>query len=460
MAIAIRVLAGAHFRLALLEFGCIQSNSVRKFQSFSKSSPLPSTIPSEFQQNSQTKHLIPLSNLLRRYGLPSSHLLEFIQKNRFLLKSDLSDIERCLGILLSFELSQKSLVSVLISCPGVLELAFLRKWQMGFSELVSQNVPSAVIQSVLEHSGSSSIDPDEFFQNLRILKDAGLSDESLTRALQERPRSVMIRTCRLNSLIEFFKRIGVRGFEFDRLCNSFPEILALAVEDRLRLLLEEFDELGFPWVEVRKAVVRDPRMLSVEAGELSYCTEFLKKLKCRLPIKERILQYGIVQAVIRVKLRVDCLCRHGLIRRDAFNLLLREPRTIIYPLEDVEKKIEFLLHRMGFGIDSLMEAPEYLGVNFEKQIVARYSVIEHLRSIGGLGLDVSLKALIRPSRLKFYNFFVKPYPECEEIFGRFSKAVEVGRRHPVGLWKLFKPEKIPDSEEDLSNIKSFMETLV
>ncbi|KAF8399615.1 hypothetical protein HHK36_015484 [Tetracentron sinense] len=88
--------------------------------------------------------------------------------------------------------------------------------------------------------------------------------------------------------------------------------------------------------------------------------------------------------------------RHGLIRREAFKMLEREPRSIIYELVDIEKKIEFLVHKMGFSIGCLIEVPEYLGVNFEKQIIPRYSVIEYLRSKGGLGSEVGLKGLIKP----------------------------------------------------------------
>ena len=131
-----------------------------------------------------------------------------------------------------------------------------------------------------------------------------------------------------------------------------------------------------------------------------------------------------------------------------------------YEIEDIEKKIEFLVHRMKFDVLWLVDVPEYLGVNFEKQIVPRYNVIEYLRSKSGLGDEVGLKRLIKLSRLRFYNLYVKPYPECEKMFGRFAGGIEDENQHPVGMWKLFKPKKYPESKEDLKNIKSFMESLV
>ncbi|KAF9619802.1 hypothetical protein IFM89_009324 [Coptis chinensis] len=131
----------------------------------------------------------------------------------------------------------------------------------------------------------------------------------------------------------------------------------------------------------------------MEVGELSRCLELLKGLKCRVPIEEKILEKGHFRAGFEVKRRVDCLCKHGMILREAF------------------------------------------------KIVLRHNVLEYLRSKGGLGCEVGLRGMIKPSRLRFYNLYVKPYPECEEIFGRFSKDKELRPRHPVGLWKLFKPPK-------------------
>lgn len=113
----------------------------------------------------------------------------------------------------------------------------------------------------------------------------------------------------------------------------------------------------------------------------------------------------------------------------------------MYDLEDTEKKIEFLIQRMKYGVDCLHEVPEYLGVNFEKQIVPRYNVIEYLKGKGAIGFEVGLKDIIKPTRLRFYNLYVKPYPENQKIYGRFSGKVEVKSKHPA--WTL---EAVPTTE--------------
>ncbi|PKI47716.1 hypothetical protein CRG98_031849 [Punica granatum] len=196
----------------------------------------------------------------------------------------------------------------------------------------------------------------------------------------------------------------------------------------------------------------------MELGELSRCLDLLWSLRCREAVRRKIFDEGAFRAGFEVKLRVDCLCGHGLIRRDAFRVLWKEPRLILYEIEDIEGKIEFLLNTMKYGIESLVDVPEYLGMNFKKQIIPRYSVIEYLRSRGGLGDPIQLRDLVKLSRLRFYNLYVKPYPECEKLYGRFS-ADKVKSRHPVGLWKLLKPQKFPESKGDVRNMRSFMESL-
>jgi hypothetical protein len=158
---------------------------------------------------------------------------------------------------------------------------------------------------------------------------------------------------------------------------------------------------------------------------------------------------------------VELLHERGLSRRDALRVLSVEPRAILYGLEDVERKLEFLVSRMGFEIGWLVEYPEFLGVNLDRWIIPRHNVVEYLESVGGLGDPIEMKHYVRLSRLRFYNMFVKPYPECERIFGGLvrEKKNEVRRRHPVGLWKLFKPTKYESTEEDVKHMKLTVESL-
>ncbi|KAJ9140568.1 hypothetical protein P3X46_031200 [Hevea brasiliensis] len=145
---------------------------------------------------------------------------------------------------------------------------------------------------------------------------------------------------------------------------------------------------------------------------------------------------------------------------DEFERLGFSKEFIRKGIKDVEKKIEFLVNTMKFNVGFLVEVPQYLGVSFEKQIVPRYNVIEYLRAKRGLSDEVGLKGMIKLSRIKFYNLYVKPYLECGKMFGRFSGDVQVKRQHPIELWKMFKQQMHPESKEDVKNLRSFLEGLV
>ncbi|XP_050225007.1 transcription termination factor MTERF15, mitochondrial [Mercurialis annua] len=412
-----------------------------------------------FPSQSQYRKQISLANIFQRYGFSSSQLHSFISTNHFLLNSNLQDIEKSLGLLLSFKIPQKSLISLISECPGVLEFDFLKKWELGFSKFGDLSVSPFLIKGVLGHSKRFQIDPDGFYKSVNVLKGLGFSEGTVRRVLEEFPGVITMRGSEIHSKIEFLMRIGFGRDEVDWIFNSYPVGLGYGIKNRLMPLIDEFMNSGFSREVIKEEIARQPRILGLELGEFSRCLELLKSLKCREPIKLKILSDGAFRAAFEVKLRVDCLCKHGLTRREALKVLAREPRVIIYEIEDIEKKIEFLLNTMKMNVCCVFEVPEYLGVSLEKQIVPRYNVIEYLRARGGLGDEVSLKGMIKLSRLKFYNLNVKPYPECEKMFGRFSGKEQVKRQHPVGLWKSFKPQMHTCSKQDERNMKSFMEGL-
>ncbi|KAM1098395.1 hypothetical protein ACFX2J_015557 [Malus domestica] len=415
----------------------------QKSQSFSTNPAKP-----RFTQQSQYRKQISLATLLQRYGFPSSLLHNFLSKHQFLLNSNLQELEKSLAILLSFKIPQKSLVSLICDCPGVLDFQFLKKWEKGFSNLGILSASPLMVRSVLEQSKRFQIDPDGVFRSVEVLRGLGFMDGTVIKVLEGFPGVILMNGREIQRRIEFLEGIGILRDEINWVLKYFPGVIGFGVEDRLKPLLCEFKGFGFSEDVIRTEIMKEPRILGMELGEFSQCVEFLRTLKCRVPIKEKIFSEGEFRAGFEVKLRVDCLCGYGLIRREAFEVLWKEPRSIIFKVGEIERKIEFLIQRMKFSTRCLVEVPQYLGVNFEKQIIPRYNVIEYLRSKGGLGYEVGLRGLIRPSRLRFYNLYVKPYPDCEKMFGRFSGDVKVQSRHPAGLWKLFKPQKYPESKED------------
>lgn len=417
--------------------------------------------PLQFHEESPQRNLIAVSCLLKKYGFPALELTNFLEKNRRLLNLDPATIENSLKILLSLKPSQEFLVSMISSCPRVLEYDAIKKWEggmRGFEE--GSNLSSLAIRNILEVSMKFELDYDCVLGSSKCLKDLGVSDITLNKVLETHPMVITMSADKVRDSFEFVvDAFGIGNVEFDRILRVYPAVLVYGFQNKFKRLLDEFRALGFNMEVVKKQLLGDPRILAFEFGELSRCLELLRSLKCREAIKKDIFHDGAFKAGYEVKLRVDCLRNHGITLRDAYSVIWKEPRVILYSLDDVERKIEFLLHVMKFDIQCLVEVPEYLGVNFDKHILPRFKVIDHLRSIGGLGDEVGLRELIKPSRMKFYNLYVKPYPECESMYGRFSRDTEARSQHPVGMWKLFIPQNNPKSRVDIMNIKSYMDSL-
>ncbi|XP_060180474.1 transcription termination factor MTERF15, mitochondrial [Lycium barbarum] len=438
-----------------LHYFCTNTTAVKRISQFE--------YPLQFQQKSPQRNLIAVSSLLTKYGFPALELPDFLERNRRLLNLDPAKIEKSLKVLLSLKPSQEFLVSMISSCPRVLEYDAIKKWEggiQGLEEGSKFNLSSLAIRNILEVSVKFELDYDCVLGSLKCLKDLGITNITLNKVLETCPMVTTMSAIKIHDSFEFvINAFGIGRVEFDSILRVYPGIFAFGFQSKVRQLLDEFKVLGFNMEMVKKQVLKDPRILALEVGELSRCLELLKSLKCREIIKKDIFREGFFKAGYEVKLRVDCLRNHGLTLRDAYSVLWKEPRVILYHIEDVERKIQFLVNVMKVDIHCLIEVPEYLGVNFEKHILPRFKVIDYLRSIGGLGDEVGLRELIKPSRLKFYNLYVKPYPECEAIYGRFARNDEVRSRHPVGMWKLFKPQNNLKSKEDIMNIKSYMDSL-
>jgi hypothetical protein len=311
----------------------------------------------------------------------------------------------------------------------------------------------------LPHSSplSTSASPPDAHELLRIdrilTNPAAGGGGSLPSQSQQHPRAA-------TDLHQLLRRAaGLTAAESASLLRRLP---GAQPHPRLGRLLQELAGLGLPRGEVKAALASDQEgLLSMDPGEPSRLLDLLRDLRCREAVRDRILAHGALRAAVAARRRVELLHARGLSRHDALRVLAAEPRTMLYSPEDVERKLEFLVETMGFEVGWLVQYPEFLGVNLDRWIIPRHNVVEHLKSVGGLGDPVEMKHYVRLTRRRFYNMFVKPYPECERIFGGLVRERDemARRRHPTGLWKLFKPAKHERTQEDVQNMKSLVGSL-
>ncbi|CAN6347741.1 unnamed protein product [Urochloa humidicola] len=307
--------------------------------------------------------------------------------------------------------------------------------------------------SLLSTSSSPSPpDPRELLRIDRILNIPAAADQP-----SHLPRAAAA-AASLHHLLH--RSAGLTAAESASLLRRLPP--GAYSHPRLGLLLQELAGLRLPGAEIKAALASDPEgLLSMDPGEPSRLLELLRDLRCRKAVKDQILAHGALPATVAARRRVELLHARGLTRHDALRVLAAEPRVMLYSIEDVERKVEFLVSTMGFEVRWLVQYPEFLGVNLDRWIIPRHNVVEHLKSVGGLGDPVEMKHYVKLSRQRFYNMFVKPYPECERIFGGMVRERDemVRRRHPTGLWKLFAPVKHKRTEEEVTNMKLLVGSL-
>ncbi|CAL5093572.1 unnamed protein product [Urochloa decumbens] len=304
-------------------------------------------------------------------------------------------------------------------------------------------------------TSASPPDPRELIRIDRILNTPGAA--AAVAGQPSQPQHPPRAATSLRQLLH--RSAGLTEAESASLLRRLPGTHA---HTRLGRLLQELAGLRLPGAEIKAALASDPEgLLSMDPGEPSRLLEFLRDLRCRKAVKGQVLAHGALRAAVAARQLVELLHARGLTRHDALRVLAAEPRVMLYSVEDVERKVEFLVSTMGFEVRWLVQYPEFLGVNLDRWIIPRHNVVEHLKSVGGLGDPIEMKHYVRLSRRRFYNMFVKPYPECERIFGAMVRDREemVRRRHPTGLWKLFTPAKYEHTEEEVANIKLLVGSL-
>lgn len=189
-------------------------------------------------------------------------------------------------VLLSFGLTQKSLLSIIFNCPRALQSGFVEEWRLALSELGYSTVSSSLISKILEHAGRFRIEPKDFRLNGQIMKRGlGFSDETVITVFEELPAAFMKDPIDVGRRVEFLINFGIKKEEIDRICRKFPMFLAFGVEGRLRPLFQEFRDLGFLRNEVRSVLLDNPKLLlGWKSARFSEYLQLFRRLKCWVPI--------------------------------------------------------------------------------------------------------------------------------------------------------------------------------
>ncbi|KAJ0027423.1 hypothetical protein Pint_36559 [Pistacia integerrima] len=113
--------------------------------------------------------------------------------------------------------------------------------------------------------------------------------------------------------------------------------------------------------------------------------------------------------------RFDCIVNAGLDREDVSEMIRVSPQIINQKRKDIEAKVDFLVHDLGYPISSLLPFPSYLNYTMQK-IKLRLSMYNWLTEQGKAEPMLALRTLMECSDNTFMKRYVNQHPEGPQVW--------------------------------------------
>lgn len=159
------------------------------------------------------------------------------------------------------------------------------------------------------------------------------------------------------------------------------------------------NEVGIPYPDVKKSIVRCPRLLVCSVDDqLKPALEFLKKLGFvgpkKITCQNTVLLVSNVDYTLAPK--IDFLMGLGFEYDDVSNMVLRSPGLLTFSIENNFKpKTEYFQEQMNGRLEELRRFPQYFSFSLEGKIKPRHqTLVKH-------GFSMRLSEMLRISDGEF-----------------------------------------------------------
>ncbi|XP_028761996.1 transcription termination factor MTEF1, chloroplastic [Neltuma alba] len=215
-----------------------------------------------------------------------------------------------------------------------------------------------------------------------------------SKALRQNPNIRSVPISALKSVKECLSSMGVERSAMGRILDMYPQLLTC---DPYFDLYPVFDfllnEVAIPFPDIRKAIMRCPRLLVCSVDEqLRPTLSFLRNLGFVGPnaisSQTALLLVSSVEGTLTPKIKY--LQRLGFSYEEVLNMVIRSPGLLTLSIEkNLMPKSEYFLEQMNGDIAQLKRFPQYFSFSLEKKIKPRHRL---LRKNGfTLPLDEMLK---------------------------------------------------------------------
>lgn len=253
--------------------------------------------------------------------------------------------------------------------------------------------------------------------NVKFLKDLGVSRHITGKIINKCPNFLYHSLeDNLMARLKYFKSLGFTEVEFASLVSRYPKIFSASLEKKIKPMLEELRTLGLTEAGLKKIVIYRPSLFEHKiGGEISILVTGLKESNYSENQKVTAFIKLYSRGMDQIKKCEDCLTEYGLSASEAKQVLDKEPNILGYNEKALAFRIDHLTKTLGVPVQNVVSVPEYLSSGFRRRILRRQRVLAYMKTKGLLSDALTLKQVVSPSNIQFYDTFVKPHSEDKEL---------------------------------------------
>lgn len=201
---------------------------------------------------------------------------------------------------------------------------------------------------------------------------------SIHHAIRDWPLILGCSVDKLKPMVEQFDQLGVRTKELGKVIRTSPQLLYRKPEEFQKVVSFLLEDLGLNEDDLVQVLVRCPK---ISAGSIENTfqkkVEFLTKLGIRkeqLPGVIRKNPEFLLSDVDRTVMpRLAYLMQFGLSTREIASMVARFSPLLTYSINFVLRpKLDFLLNIMGKPVSEVVIFPRYFSYSLEKKIRPRF----------------------------------------------------------------------------------------
>ncbi|XP_058073457.1 transcription termination factor MTEF18, mitochondrial-like [Magnolia sinica] len=238
--------------------------------------------------------------------------------------------------------------------------------------------------------------------------------------------------------VHFLYEIGMETNDIAKIVRSHPHVMGLCSLKKPQRVLSK---LNFGWEKLCDIIKEDPHQLNkfalrskINLAEINGDdgTYLLEKTAFLLNLGFVENSDEMTKALKQfrgrgdqLQERFDCLVNAGLDYHDVSNMIRMAPPVLNQSKDVIETKIDYLLNRLGYPLQSLVAFPTYLCYDIER-INLRFSMYSWLKEKGAAKPMLALSTILACSEKRFLRYLVSLHPEGPEVWEKLKKSSSLG----------------------------------